>query len=170
MNSRADDSAGIIGDACHRLIDLHSQAATFTQPQQVRLANWFWSFHFDEEVDFFRWDPVAYAPALGEKGLGLIRTRVNALREELPPENSTASRRSYNPNEFLVRWFDQRFSVLDRDFDATIRTHLRNGGVAAKLVETVGEGVIGDVQAALEPRPADLVRFQLDTMEDPALA
>lgn len=239
--ARADDSAGIIGDACRRLIELHPKAAALAQPQQARIADWFWNFHFNDEVDYFQLDPVAYAPALGERGLGLIRTRVNALREELLPQNSTAGSSWHRHNEFLVGWFDQRFSVLDRDFDAIIRTHLRDGNVAAwyedvaeafeeigevdraiewadratmfnfghqsqsaakrwwrllsehrssslpaaaqtiferwptstngaKLIETVGEGVLEDVQAALEMRPTDLVRFQLDTMDDPALA
>ena len=76
---------------------------------------------------------------------------MDALRAELPPQNSTEHPSSYEPNTFLVEWFDQRFSVLDRNFDAIIRTHLRDGSVAA-WHENVAKAFeeIGEVDLAIE--------------------
>lgn len=237
--ARADDSAGIIGDACRQLIDLHAQAAAQATVSPTKLADWIFDFHFDDQVDYFELDPVAYAPALGPKGLDRLRARVDALRGEIPPHDPDDRLAHYDHREFLVRWFDKRFAVLDRDFDAIIHTHLRDGRVAAwyedvaaafdeigeidlaidwseqatlfdhghqsqqaarrwqrlleqhrpqdlpdavrvvfgrwpsagagaRVIETSGAGLIPDVQETLLSRPAELVRFQLETMADPA--
>lgn len=238
--ARADDSAGIIGDACRALIELHPCAAAGAEVSPTKLADWVYDFHFDEEVDYFNLDPVAYAPALGEKGMARLRTRVDALRAEIPVTD-LQDRPRYDHRELLLEWFDQRFAVLDRDNDAIIRTHLRDGKVAAwhedvaaafeeignvdlalewaeratlfdtghqsrraadrwqrllgehrtselpqavrtiferwptactaaKLVETSVLDVTEEVQEKLQSVPAQLVRFQLDTMRDPRLA
>lgn len=67
---RADDSSGIIGDACRRLLDLHPKAAAAAGTPVSKLIDWMMKFQFDDdEVDHFELDPVAYAPALGEVGL-----------------------------------------------------------------------------------------------------
>jgi hypothetical protein len=239
--ARADDSAGIIGDACRQLIDLHAQAAAQATVSPTKLADWIFDFHFDDQVDYFELDPVAYAPALGPKGLDRLRARVDALRGEIPPHDPDDRLAHYDHREFLVRWFDKRFAVLDRDFEAIIHTHLRDGrvaawyedvaaafeeigeidlaidwskqatlfghghqsqqaarrwqrlleqhrpqdlpdavrvvfgrwpsaGVGARVIETSGAGLIPDVQETLLSRPAELVRFQLETMADPRLA
>ena len=67
--ARADDSSGIVGDACRRLLDLHPRAAAATVVPAGRLIDWMMKFQFDGQVDYFELDPVAYAPALGEKGM-----------------------------------------------------------------------------------------------------
>ena len=64
--ARADDSSGIIGDACRRLLKLHPQAAAAARTPVGKLIEWMMKFQFDEEVDYFELDPVAYAPALGQ--------------------------------------------------------------------------------------------------------
>lgn len=64
--ARADDSSGIIGDACRRLLELHPVAAARAATPPTKLADWMITFQFHGDVDFFELDPVAYAPALGE--------------------------------------------------------------------------------------------------------
>jgi hypothetical protein len=127
--ARADDSSGIIGDACVGLIDLHARAAAMAGVPPLKLADWMFDFHFDDQVDFFNLDPVAYAPALGEKGLARLRARIDALRAEIPPADPGVAR--FDHRGFVVEWFDKRLAVLDRDVEAIIRTHLRDGRVAA---------------------------------------
>ncbi|MBA3489254.1 MAG: hypothetical protein H0T78_06865, partial [Longispora sp.] len=72
---RADDSSGIIGDACRNLLELHPKMAARANPPTSKLVDWMMKFQFDNECDFFTLDPVAYAPALGEKGMATYRTR-----------------------------------------------------------------------------------------------
>ena len=239
--ARADDSSGIIGDACQRLIDLHPRVAAQAGVSRAKLADWVYEFHFDDEVDYFVLDPVAYAPALGDEGLRRLRGRIEALRAQLAPADPNDRFPRLDHRQFVVQWFDKRFAVLDRDVEAIVRTHLRDGRVAAwhedvaeameeigeidlaiawaqrasmfdrghqsqraaerwwrllgehrpldlpaaartilerwpsagngaRLVAVAGDGTVDDVQTTLASRPAELVRFQLDTMRDPALA
>lgn len=79
--ARADDSGGIIGHACRRLLALHPQAAAAARTPGRKLIDWMMRFQFDDdEVDYFELDPVAYAPALGQVGMAaypdLPRTRL----------------------------------------------------------------------------------------------
>ena len=129
--ARADDSAGIIGDACRRLTELHPRAAAQSDVPPLKLADWMFDFHFDDEVDYFLLDPVAYAPALGDRGLARLHERVETLRREFAAARADGTARTFDHRERLLIWFDQRFAVLDRDVAAIIRTHLRDGRVAA---------------------------------------
>lgn len=238
---RADDSSGIMGSACQELIRLHPLAASAAGVPQVKLADWFFRFHFNEDVEYFNLDPVAYAPALGDLGLAHLRTLVADLRTEItstPPANPLSS---YDHREFLLQWFEQRLAVLDKDFDAIIATHLRdstvaawyedvaqafeeigevdlaifwarrallfdhghqartaagrwwrlleahqpeelpfaarlifdrwpNADAAAHLIARTGNESVGHVLTTLESNPDELIRFQLDTLDDPGLA
>ena len=239
--ARADDSAGIIGDACRALIELHPRAAALARVPEIKLADWVYEFHFNDDVDYFELDPVAYAPALGEKGLARLRARIDSLRTEIPTIDSSERFPRHDHRTFIVEWFEKRFAVLDRDHDAIIRSHLRGGRVAAwyedaataaegpgetapasegaeratlfdhghqarraadrwwrllqehrpgalpdaaktifyrwptagagaRFVAVTGDDAIETVQETLAGRPAELVRFQLDTMRDPRLA
>lgn len=239
--ARADDSAGIIGDSIRTLIDLHPRTAALAGVPPLKLADWIFSFHFDDDVDYFNLDPVAYAPALGEKGVARLRRHVEELREKVPPPDPADPISRYDHRAFLVQWFDERFAVLDRDVEAIIRTHLKDGKVAAwyedvaealeeigefdlaidwaqqatlfglghqsrkaasrwerlvvehrpgevaqvvrtvferwpgsgtgaRLVAVSGPGVMLQVQAALQSRPEELARFQLEIMGDARLA
>jgi hypothetical protein len=49
--ARADDSSGIIGDACCRLLDLHPKAAAAAGVPPSKLVDWMMKFQFDGEVD-----------------------------------------------------------------------------------------------------------------------
>jgi hypothetical protein len=49
---RADDSCGIIGDACRALLDLHTEVATRAKPPVAKLVDWMIKFQFDNECDY----------------------------------------------------------------------------------------------------------------------
>lgn len=57
--ARADDSSGIIGDACRRLLELHPQSAAAAGVAPNKLVDWMVKFQFDGDVDYFELDPVA---------------------------------------------------------------------------------------------------------------
>ena len=62
-------------------------------------------FGFDDQ-DFFTLDPVAYAPALGDEGLMLLRRTVDERGQEFEP--------------FAVRYAVERLAVLDGDVDRIV--------------------------------------------------
>merc|ERR1711969_483763 len=78
--ARADDSAGVVGDACRRLIKLHPQTAAAAAVPPKRLVAWMMKFQFDSDIDYFELDPVAYAPALGEVGMKQYRAAIDERR------------------------------------------------------------------------------------------
>src|SRR5690625_2058809 len=108
--ARADDSDGIIGNACRELIELHPRAAAGAEVDELKLADWFYRFHFNDEVDYFELDPVAYAPALGAKGLDRLRQNVAILRAEVPPPDPADKFAAYKHNAFLLTWFEKRLA------------------------------------------------------------
>lgn len=81
--ARADDSSGIIGDACRRLLALHPKTAAQAGVPSGRLVDWMMKFQFEGEVDYFELDPVAYAPALGGPGMVAYRARLGEVRARL---------------------------------------------------------------------------------------
>ncbi len=136
--ARADDSSGIIGDACRRLLALHPQVAATARVPTGPLVNWMMKFQFDGDVDFFELDPVAYAPALGEKGMANYRARLDEVRATLPPEPPESERFSagFRHERWVLEWNDRRLAILDHDVDAIIRTHARDRRVAARFEDT----------------------------------
>lgn len=143
---RADDSSGIIGDACRDLLELHPKFAARAQVPPAKLIAWMMKFQFDSEVDFFELDPAAYAPVLGEKGLAAYRAKLDDVRRQLSPkpEVPLADDPDYGAR-FTLEWNDQRLAVFDRDIDEIIRTHARDRKAAqwfhdtAKALEEIGE-------------------------------
>ena len=129
---RADDSSGIIGDACRALLDLHPQVAARARPPVAKLVDWMMTFQFDSECDYFHLDLVAYAPALGEKGIAAYRARLADLEARLGIRPSEDERWTapYSHDWFTLDWNAQRLAVLDRDVEAIIRTHARDRKVA----------------------------------------
>ena len=81
--ARADDSSGIIGDACRRLLELHPGDAAAAQVPAGKLVDWMIRFQFDGDVDYFELEPVAYAPVLGKSGLATYRARLSAVEAGL---------------------------------------------------------------------------------------
>jgi hypothetical protein len=136
--ARADDSSGIIGDACRRLLHLHPQVAARARMPAGKLVSWMVDFQFHGQVDYFTIDPAAYAAALGEKGMVAYRARLAEIRAELGPQPPSAEEwQSPHSHELLVlRWNDQRLEVHDRDVEAIVATHARDRKVAAWLHDT----------------------------------
>lgn len=136
--ARADDSSGIIGDACRRLIELHPQAAAAAGAPPRRLVDWMMKFQFEGKVDYFELDPVSYADALGATGIEAYRARLDAVRRELGPEPPAREyfRDADSHTRFVLLHNDQRLAVLDGDVEAIVRTHLRDRAVAAWFEDT----------------------------------
>lgn len=151
--ARADDSSGIIGDACRRLLTLHPVAAHAAHAPAAALAKWMITFQFDGDVDYFELDPVAYAPALGELGMARYRKELAAVEAELGPRPSEDARWSSPLSHawFVLDWNERRLAVLDRDIDAIIRTHARDRRVAAWLQGTAEAfEEIGEIDLAID--------------------
>ena len=151
--ARADDSSGIIGDACRRLLDLHPKAAAAAQVPVGKLMDWMMKFHFDGDVDYFELDPVAYAPALGEKGVVLYRARLDEVRAGLGPEPSESQRWSVpdRHERWVLEWNDRRLAVLGHDIEAIIRTHAKDRKVAAWFQDTAEAfEEIGEIDLAID--------------------
>ncbi len=134
--ARADDSSGIIGDACRRLLALHPKTAAAAKVPTARLVDWMMKFQFEGEVDYFELDPVAYAPALGETGMKTYRARLNAIRDRLGPRPADRWDSSNRREWFVLEWNDSRLAVFDHDVEAIIRTHARDRKVAAWYEDT----------------------------------
>ena len=149
--AHADDSSGIIGDACRRLLELHPRAAARAQVPPRRLVEWMMTFQFDDEVDYFELDPVAYAPALGDAGMDMYRSRLDAVRATAPPPDPAVIGGGYSRERWVLEWNDKRLAVLDHDVDAIIRTHARDMRVAAWPLDAARAfEEIGDVDRAIE--------------------
>lgn len=135
---RADDSSGIIGDACRRLLDLHAATAGPARVAPAPLVRWLFAFQFDQECDFFTIDPVAYAPALGERGIRAYRHELDKRRAALgaEPSGDDAWRSPHSGDWFTIHHNDRRLAVYDRDAEAIIRTHARDQQVPAWLQDT----------------------------------
>lgn len=113
---RADDSSGIIGDACHDLLELHPIVAARTNVSETKLVAWMLKFQFDNACDYFTIDPVAYAPALGTDGMASYRVKLDEQAAALgprPPEDQPFS----SPHAgawFTLDWNARRLAVFDR--------------------------------------------------------
>lgn len=150
---RADDSSGIIGDACRGLLDLHARVAARAEPPVARLVDWMIKFQFVNECDFFTIDPVAYAPALGRRGVASYRARLDDIAAGLDPEPPEDMRwRSPDSGaRFALEWNARRLAVLDRDIEAVIRTHARDRRVAAWLQDTAEAlAEIGEIDLVID--------------------
>ncbi|MEW2481716.1 DUF6880 family protein [Mycobacterium sp. NPDC049093] len=150
---RADDSSGIIGDACRDLLELHAAVAVRARPAATKLVDWMVKFQFDNECDFFTIDPVAYAPALGPKGMATYRAKLDERAAALGPRPSEDQRwsSSHSGEWFTLDWNARRLAVLDRDVDAIIRTHARDRRVAAWFQDTaVALMEIGEIDTAID--------------------
>ncbi|WP_454778159.1 DUF6880 family protein [Georgenia muralis] len=151
--ARADDSSGIIGDACRRLLALHPVHAAAAGVAPGRIVDWMIRFQFAGDVDYFEIDPVAYAPALGEQGVAAYRDRLAEIRAGLGPEPADGE---WWRSERSHEWFTldhnaRRLAVLDRDVEEIVRTHARDQRVAVWLQDTA-EALeeIGEIDLAVD--------------------
>jgi hypothetical protein len=150
---RADDSSGIIGDACRSLLDLHPVVAARAKPATSKLVDWMIRFQFDNECDYFHIDPVAYAPALGELGMAAYRKRLAEIEAQLGPHPSEDDRWNspHSHDWFTLDYNARRLAIYDRDIDAIIRTHSRDRRVAAWLEDTAKAlAEIGEIDLAID--------------------
>lgn len=150
---RADDSSGIIGDACRSLLDLHPVVAARAKPSTSKLVDWMIRFQFDNDCDFFHIDPVAYAPALGELGMAAYRKRLAEIEARLGPHPSKSERWNspHSHDWFTLDYNAQRLAIYDRDVEAIIRTHSGDRRVAAWLEDTAKAlAEIGEIDLAID--------------------
>lgn len=150
---RADDSSGIIGDACRDLLELHPVLAAKARPPVRKLVDWMMKFQFDDDCDYFTIDPVAYAPALGDDGMAAYRARLDERAASLGPRPSEEQRWSsaHSHEWFVLDWNAQRLAVFDRDVEAIITTHARDRRGAAWLHDTaVALREIDEIEAAID--------------------
>jgi hypothetical protein len=151
--ARADDSSGIIGDACQRLLDLHAKTAAGARVPAGKLIDWMMKFQFEGEVDYFQLDPVSYAPALGARGMNVYRSKLDESRRALGPEPTGDGRWSspHTHDWLTLEWNDKRLAVYDRDVDAIIRTHAKDRKVAAWYLDTAKAlSEIGQIDMAID--------------------
>lgn len=151
--ARADDSSGIIGDACRRLLDFHPKAAAGTAVPASKLIDWMMKFQFGGDVDYFELDPVAYARALGKSGMAAYRAKLKEVTRGLGPRPSEDQRWSspHSHEWFTLNWNEQRLAVHDHDIDAIIRTHAKDRKVAAWLEDTAEAfEEIGEIDLAID--------------------
>jgi tetratricopeptide (TPR) repeat protein len=150
---RADDSSGIIGDACRALLDLHPIAAERAKPPVARLVDWMMAFQFDNKCDYFTIDPVAYSAALGENGMASYRAKLADFEARLGPRPSEDAlwTAAHSHDWFTLGWNAQRLAVLDRDIEAIIRTHARDRKVAQWFLDTAEAlAEIGEFDLAID--------------------
>lgn len=119
---RADDSNGMIGDLARQVLDLHRQACAAGVADPQGLAKWMVRFAFDDQ-DFFEVDPVAYADALGEKGLAVYRREVAKRSDPAaePGDRSSTLRDIYGGfPSFAAKYAAERLAVIDRDVERLV--------------------------------------------------
>jgi uncharacterized Zn finger protein len=78
----ADDSSGMLGDACQRAADLHAQSCRDGSPDPVKLARWLAKFRFDTPG----WPETplaAYVDAFDERALDVYRAAVAKQSEQV---------------------------------------------------------------------------------------
>jgi len=110
-------------------------------------------FQFDGDVDYFELDHVAYAQALGDKGMASYRACLDDVRATLGPEPPESQRFSVpdRHERWVLQWNDRRLAVLGHDIDAIIRTHARDRKVAAWLEDTARAfEEIGEIDLAID--------------------
>ena len=95
-------------------------------------------FQFRNDCDFFTIDPVAYLPALGDRGLTGYRTELDAIRGSLGrvPAGAESWQVPDQHTRFLLRYNDQRLAGAGRDIDAIILAPVRDRTVAAQQTDT----------------------------------
>jgi hypothetical protein len=150
--ARADDSSGIIGDDCRRLLDMHPKAAAAAQVPVGKLIDWMMKFQFDGEVDYFELNPVAYAPALSEKGMATYRAFLDEVRAGLGPEPPTSQRWSVpdRHERWVLEWNDRRLAMLDHDIEAIVRTHAKTGRLPRGSRTQQRHSRIGEIDLAID--------------------
>ena len=150
---RADDSSGIIGDACRDLLELHPIVAARAAPGGIQTRR------LDDEV------PVRQRLRLLHHRPGRLRARARRRGHGVVPRQARRAAATLGPRPpederwssphsgawFTLDWNARRLAVFDRDVDAIIRTHAQDRRVAAWLQDTAAALMeIGEVDAAID--------------------
>jgi hypothetical protein len=104
IQTRADDSSGMVGDLARDLLELHARACDAGVADPVKLARWMIRFRFSDQ-DVFEADPVRYRAALGKVGLAEFRTLLAAQKDQ---------------DGFAARYGRERLAVLDGDSEVIV--------------------------------------------------
>jgi hypothetical protein len=104
IQTKADDSSGMVGDLARDLLNVHATACDAGVADPVQLARWMIRFRFVDQ-DFFEADPVRYRAALGEVGLAEFRSLLAAQGDQ---------------DGFAARYARERLAVLDGDSGAIV--------------------------------------------------
>jgi hypothetical protein len=104
IQTKADDSSGMVGDLARDLLNVHATACDAGVADPVKLARWMIRFRFADQ-DFFEADPVRYRAALGEVGLAEFRSLLAAQKDQAG---------------FAARYSRERLAVLDGDSEAIV--------------------------------------------------
>jgi hypothetical protein len=104
IQTKADDSSGMVGDLARDLLELHATACDAGVADPVKLARWMVRFRFVDQ-DFFEADPVRYRAALGDVGLPELRSLVDAHKDQ---------------EGFAAQYLRERLAVLDGDSEAIV--------------------------------------------------
>ena len=162
----ADDSSGIIGDAVRRLLVLHAELACEVQPPARPLVDWLMRFHFDGTQDFFEVEPADYVEALGDNGMAIFRAALDAVADQgftlpdhldhfkwvalAPAGVSYSLKFQPTPRVYALRYFAERFAVLDKD-GARLVEIIAGGRGGANIATLVASALveIGDVDGAI---------------------
>lgn len=78
LAGQADDSGGVIGDACQRALDLYARSCREGRPEPVKLATWLARFR-DESPGWPRVELSDFVEALDAKGLATYRRAVEVM-------------------------------------------------------------------------------------------
>ncbi len=104
IQTKADDSSGMVGDLARDLLALHATTCDAGVADPVKLARWMIRFRFIDQ-DFFEADPVRYRAALGDVGLAELRSQLAAQKDQ---------------DGFAARYARERLAVLDGDSAAIV--------------------------------------------------
>ena len=111
ITEQADDSGGVLGDACRRAGDLYARACREGHPDPSKLARWFVKFR-ETSPGWPDLELAAFAPAFDAKALAIYRKCVAAIDEGL---RSDAHSSRYEIDQMLLELADH-----DGDVDAAV--------------------------------------------------
>lgn len=129
ITERADDSSGVIGQACQRAADLHARSCVEGQPDATRLAKWLVSFRSSSPG----WPETplsGYAAAFDDKALATYRRGVEAYARSQEGQDRWAR---FGADQMLLELADH-----DGDVDAAVEIlsageHPSYGGIIERL-------------------------------------
>jgi uncharacterized Zn finger protein len=135
----ADDSAGVLGDACQRAAELHARACVEGKPDPVKLARWLVKFR----VDSPGWPVVEldmYVGAFDDRALDVYRAAV--ARQDAAQAGADHYDR-FEIDRMLLELadhdgdVDEAIRLLSRDTD-----HIAYGAIVARLREAGRESEV----------------------------